>query len=115
MRSTLTPVFSSTKIRYLFHLIQECSEELANYLSEISPSDDNTIEVEFRDVLKRFASDVIARTAFGIRVNSLVNRNNEFYVNSKNAVLTNTTLFKLKIFFISMCPALAKVKNQLIY
>lgn len=69
---------------------------------------ENSSEVELKDIFTRFTNDVIATTAFGIECDSLQNRTNEFYLMGKS--LTDFTGFKsLKIFAFTVCSPLMKV------
>ncbi|KAL7737680.1 hypothetical protein ACLKA6_006080 [Drosophila palustris] len=80
MRNTLTPSFTGSKLKTMFELINECSVEGIRYIeSQLKNSNGLKIELEMKDYFERFANDVIASAAFGIKVNSFVNKNNEFY------------------------------------
>ncbi|XP_030388436.1 uncharacterized protein LOC115634698 [Scaptodrosophila lebanonensis] len=83
MRNTLTPSFTGIKMRAMYELINACSIEGVKYIGgELERSQElNTegIELEMKDYFTRFANDVIASAAFGIKVNSFVQKENEFY------------------------------------
>lgn len=101
----LSPTFTSSKMRIMFTLIDECARQFSEYfLSKAEKS----IEVELKDVISRFTNDVIATTAFGIECNSLQNKNNEFYLMGKD-ITDLTGLRNLKLFMITIIPRLAKV------
>jgi cytochrome P450 family 9 len=74
MRATLSPAFTSSKMRNMYHLIGECAENFAKCFEG-----KGQVEVEMKDVLTRFTNDVIASAAFGIQVNSIENPKHEFY------------------------------------
>ncbi|XP_065080349.1 cytochrome P450 9e2-like [Ochlerotatus camptorhynchus] len=76
MRATLSPAFTGSKMRQMFELIVECSESMVRFYRGESPGK----EYEMKDVFSRFANDVIATCAFGIKVDSLRKRDNEFFV-----------------------------------
>ncbi|KAF2899557.1 hypothetical protein ILUMI_06631 [Ignelater luminosus] len=76
LRSTLSPAFTSSKMRMMFELMKECSQQFSNYYSKQG----GTVTVELKDAFSRFTNDVIATTAFGITCDSLENRENEFYI-----------------------------------
>lgn len=76
IRQTLTPTFTSSKVKGIYKLILNTTESFIKYFEE---KNDDVIEVEFKDVFSRFANDVIATTAFGVQVNSLKDQKNEFY------------------------------------
>jgi len=83
MRSTLTPAFTGNKMRVMFTLIRECCDEAVKYLKNELKSSPNGVVLDLKDYITRFTNDVIASCAFGISVNSLVDRNNEFYTMGK--------------------------------
>lgn len=58
--------------------------------------------------MARFSNDVIASCAFGLKVDSHTNEDNEFYAMGKSAATLNTRQF-LMIFFSNYFPKLAKV------
>ncbi|XP_017061951.1 cytochrome P450 9c1 [Drosophila ficusphila] len=77
MRGTLTPTFTSLKIRQMFELIQCCNVEAVDFLRR--QSDGGSVELELKDFFTRYTNDVIATAAFGIQVNSFRDPNNEFF------------------------------------
>lgn len=80
MRSTLSPVFTGSKMRQMFVLINEVADESIKFLKK-----DNAKEIDFniKDYFTRFTNDVIASAVFGIKVNSFQDENNDFYVTGK--------------------------------
>ncbi|KAL0107513.1 hypothetical protein PUN28_014675 [Cardiocondyla obscurior] len=77
MRNTLSPSFTASKMKFMFELISKCSHDFVNYLvdhPELCQS------METKDAFRRYTNDVIATAAFGINVNSMEDRDNEFYV-----------------------------------
>ncbi|KAF2902946.1 hypothetical protein ILUMI_03246 [Ignelater luminosus] len=75
LRSKLTPVFTSGKIKMMFQTLANCSDDLVSvvdkHIEEVQP-------IDVKDVVARFTTDVIASCAFGIECNSLKNPNSEF-------------------------------------
>lgn len=62
------------------------------------------------DVLSRYTNDVIASTVFGVTVNSLTERHNEFYnMGIKTFDLTGIQFLKLIVYF--SFPFLIRVMN----
>ncbi|XP_059610424.1 probable cytochrome P450 9f2 [Phlebotomus argentipes] len=84
MRSTLSPAFTGSKMRTMFHLVSECCSETVNYLEKESKGG-KPILTDLKDFFTRFTNDVIATCAFGIKVDSLNDRDNEFYQYGKKA------------------------------
>ncbi|KAJ3624850.1 hypothetical protein MTP99_018441 [Tenebrio molitor] len=82
MRSTLSPSFTSSKVKYLFSIISQNGEQFVKHFQE---QDKGVVTVEMRDVITKFTNDVIANSVFGFDCNSLKEPNNEFYVRGKEA------------------------------
>ncbi|XP_021918281.1 cytochrome P450 9e2-like isoform X1 [Zootermopsis nevadensis] len=89
MRSTLSPAFTSSKMKTMFVLLSECCEQFVNFLEQCyqhTPQkgcniekDGDVLVLEMKDFYTRYTNDVIATAAFGIGVDSLKNPTNEFY------------------------------------
>lgn len=80
MRTTLTPAFTGSKLRHMFELVRDCAVEAKNYLIETQFSSiDDESSVEITDFYSRVTNDTIASCAFGLKINSLVDRHNEFF------------------------------------
>lgn len=88
VRNMLSPAFTSSKMRSMYVLMQECAEK---FTSELLKQYDNAEAVDIKDVFSRYTNDVIASCAFGIEVDSLKNPNNEFYHQAKEC-----TVFKVR-------------------
>lgn len=87
MRSTLSPVFTGSKMRQMFLLINEVADESIKFLKK-----NNQTEIDFniKDYFTRFTNDVIASAVFGIKVNSFRDEDNEFYAMGKNVTKFDT-------------------------
>lgn len=103
MRSTLSPAFTGRKMRQMFELVIECAEESTTMLLKESKKSSNPFVPDMKDLFTRFTNDVIATTAFGIKVNSLENRENEFYTMGKR-VTTFSVILMLKVLLIYLLP-----------
>lgn len=68
LRSQLTPTFTSGKMKYMFPTVVKVGHEFYNVLSQ---QIDTNSEVEIKDLLARFTTDVIGNCAFGLECNSL--------------------------------------------
>ncbi|XP_026474277.1 cytochrome P450 9e2-like [Ctenocephalides felis] len=80
MRATLSPAFTGSKMRSMFGLVTECAEDLVKYLETLNESERT---LELKDLYTRFTNDVIASSAFGLKVDSLKNKDNDFYLMTK--------------------------------
>ena len=108
MRSTLSPSFTSSKMKYMFSLMSQNAEQFVNYFLQ---NDKEVIEVEMRDVITKFANDVIANTVFGFECDSLKEPNNEFYAMGKSA--TDFTNIRTILVFMGyiLVPKVLKVSK----
>ncbi|KAK5641878.1 hypothetical protein RI129_010425 [Pyrocoelia pectoralis] len=105
MRATLSPSFTSSKMKAMFGMMAECAEKFVNHFK----SDNLEIAtVEFKDIFTRFANDVIASASFGINCDSIKDRDNEFYLMGKMATNLSGFWKNLSIFIMMMSPKLAK-------
>lgn len=105
MRSTLSPSFTGRKMRAMFVLISESSEQ---FVSHFEKRGSETIELDMKDAFTRLTNDVIASAAFGVRCDSLEERQNEFYMMGKEAT-TFTGTMMLKFVLLVAWPELAAV------
>ncbi|KAF2903347.1 hypothetical protein ILUMI_02843 [Ignelater luminosus] len=104
MRSTLSPTFTSSKMKMMFELMKDCSKQFSNYHLK----QNNMVTIEIKDAFTRFATDVIATTAFGITCNSLEHKDNEFYLMGKK-ISDFTGLRGLSFLIAAISPTLAKI------
>nr|XP_026493625.1 probable cytochrome P450 9f2 [Vanessa tameamea] len=74
MRTTLSPAFTGSKMRKMMPFMTEISSNIIEHLKGHLNED---IDVE--DLIRRYTNDVIASAAFGLQVNSLKDKDNEFY------------------------------------
>jgi len=75
LRSKLSPVFTSGKMKMMMYLMKECGENLKQHIEKFLEE-----SVEVKELAAKYTTDVIATCAFGINANSFVNENSEFRV-----------------------------------
>ncbi|XP_053680064.1 uncharacterized protein LOC128730995 [Anopheles nili] len=97
LRQKLTPTFTSGKMKQMFDTILSVAEELRQYVDEHAPEG----QMEMKDVLARFTTDVIGTCAFGIECNTLKNPDSEF-LKYGNKVFEQKVSTMIKIVFIMM-------------
>lgn len=109
MRNTLTPAFTGSKLKAMFELINECSFEGVRYIEqELRKSNSSEIDLEMKDYFTRFANDVIASAAFGIKVNSFVDKQNKFYKTGQS-VVSFSGVAMIKLILYGIMPRVMKV------
>ncbi|XP_055684339.1 cytochrome P450 6g1-like [Lutzomyia longipalpis] len=83
IRTKLSPVFTTGKLKNLFLLMMDVSKTLERKLqTEIG---DIPKEYEMKEFASYFSTDTISICAFGVQANSLLNPNAEFHKNAKIA------------------------------
>ena len=107
MRNTLTPSFTATRMKFLFELIAKCSFDFVQYFKD-HPNETKSIDT--KDAFTRYTNDVIATAAFGISVNSMLNRDNEFYLRGKDATSFGDGFWRfIKFLGFLVCPKLMRL------
>lgn len=76
LRAHFSPIFTSGKLREMFHLMLECGKHFEEYLDTTLG---NGVEyIDCREISARFTTDVIGSCAFGIDANALAAEDSEF-------------------------------------
>nr|XP_026327064.1 cytochrome P450 9e2-like [Hyposmocoma kahamanoa] len=102
MRSTLSPAFTSSKMKMMLPLMVEVGDQIIVPLEKnIQASEQGYLDVDVKDLMTRYANDVIASCAFGLKVNSYVDENNQFYAMGK--ILSNFSLRQMCLLFLALC------------
>ncbi|KAG6460159.1 hypothetical protein O3G_MSEX011809 [Manduca sexta] len=110
MRSNLSPLFTSSKIRMMVPFIVEVSDRMVQALkTRIQQSESGYIDLEAKEVTGRYAVDVLASCAFGLRVESH-SEDNEFYAHTR--AMTNFNFLRfLKTCAFRSFPTITKWLN----
>lgn len=75
LRIKFTPVFTSGKMKSMYNILINISRNLLKILDPIA---EHNKEVDIKDLLMRFTTDIIGSAAFGVDVNSLEYPDTEF-------------------------------------
>ncbi|XP_074030754.1 probable cytochrome P450 6a14 [Leptinotarsa decemlineata] len=105
LRAKLTPAYSPGKLKYMFGTIVECGHDMINTLEEITKNDG---DVEIKEILARYTTDVIGSCAFGLKCNCMRDPQAEFRLMGKRA-FTQTVGDLLKMIIIRSFPSVAKI------
>ncbi|XP_017782407.1 PREDICTED: cytochrome P450 9e2-like [Nicrophorus vespilloides] len=109
MRTVLSPAFTGHKMRLMFELVDDCASQFVEFFGRKIGKDGEVLVVELKDSFSRYANDVIATCAFGIKVDSLQETNNEFYQMGKKATDFNSFWKTVKVMACSNAPALGRL------
>lgn len=77
LRTKLTPTFTSGKMKFMYPTIIKVASEFQTTINELLVANGNA-DIEIKEMLARFTTDVIGECAFGIECNSLKNPDAEF-------------------------------------
>ncbi|XP_046816873.1 cytochrome P450 9e2-like [Vespa crabro] len=104
-RTMLSPAFTLSKLKGMLKLMNECGADFTDYIYKM-PKDKRTIEM--KDVFTRYTNDVIATCAFGISINSMKDRDNDFYVLGGKATKFDS-IKTLKFIMMRSFPTISKL------
>ncbi|KAK0072517.1 hypothetical protein PV325_011256 [Microctonus aethiopoides] len=77
LRSKITPIYTSGKVKKMFELMVEIGDDLDTYMKSLNLRNEGKI-LELKEISAKFTTDMIATTAYGLKVNSLNNPDAEF-------------------------------------
>jgi cytochrome P450 family 3 subfamily A len=98
VRSTITPAFTSGKMKSMTYLVDDCIETLMQILSDHASAGD---DVNIKEKFGGCAIDIIAATAFGTKIDSQRNPDNPFvkYAKQVQSFSFKSFGFLFSIFF----------------
>nr|XP_031840935.1 cytochrome P450 6k1-like [Nomia melanderi] len=102
LRTKVSPVFTSGKMKKWFHLIAETTVSMSNYLRNEFANGVKTKVIMMQDTTLKFTTDIISTLAFGIHVNSFDPNNNEFFRKAQEGLsqtFTRSVQFFCMFFF----------------
>ncbi|XP_067005237.2 probable cytochrome P450 6a13 [Anabrus simplex] len=105
LRAKLTPTFTSGKMKMMYQLMAECSEELRQHLKDPANRGE---ELEMREVMAQFTTDIIGSCAFGLQMNSMKNSESEFRRMGRKA-FEPSLKSSLRRLVLLMLPPVAKI------
>lgn len=107
LRSIMSPMFSSGKIKSMYPLIQEKTQALLDYCDREKDAQD---VIDFDDAYTKFTLDVISACAFGMEINVLQGENVEF-LNAVRSLFRFNFKFFIKFLVFSVCKPLFTYLN----
>ncbi|XP_076625050.1 cytochrome P450 9e2-like [Colletes latitarsis] len=105
MRKILSPAFTSAKMKTMYKLIAECADRFTEHIAMESKG---AKIYDTKDAFGRYTTDVIATTNFGIAVDSMKDRDNEFFVFARDT-LNFSAIRTLKMLLGRNFPTLSRL------
>lgn len=103
MRSILSASFTGNKMRMMFDLIVDSTTKFVSNVKTMQ-----SIDIELKDTFSRFTTNMIASTAFGLEVDAITDRQNEFYLAGKK--ITNFDGMQgVKMLLLDVIPKIMKI------
>lgn len=103
IRPASSPAFSTGKLRKMNALIEDCAVTTAEHLKKSAEKED---DIDVKQFFGNYAVDVIARCAFGTKLDAHSDQTNEFVTKSRQAFSGRVTP-RLFVFFVF--PAIARL------
>ncbi|XP_076234026.1 uncharacterized protein LOC143178965 [Calliopsis andreniformis] len=104
-RAVVSAAFTSSKIKSMFPLLDNCAQEYARYVSKLP---ENERDIELKDFLAKYTNDVIASCAFGLIVDSKKDPKNAIYTHGCNATNFASLRMTTIMLLYRMAPKLAR-------
>ncbi|KAK7789576.1 hypothetical protein R5R35_007509 [Gryllus longicercus] len=77
LRINVSPLFTSGKMKKMFHLVVKCDEQMVEYINKAYEKEKN-VTLDLKEVTAKCTTDVISSCVFGINSNSLADPKAEF-------------------------------------
>lgn len=101
MRNTLSPIFTSSKMKMMFGILQECANEFIEHFEKEAGNDDGKVEVDCKEYYSRYTIDGISTAVLGFKGDCITNKESKLY---KFALTFNATTswqtLKIFVFFL---------------
>ncbi|XP_058796126.1 uncharacterized protein LOC131666993 [Phymastichus coffea] len=108
-KAILSPAFTPSKLKNMHGFVVECAKEFVGHLNQLPVSE--RMWLETKELLSRFTNDAIASSAYGIKIDSMRNPNNKFYVLGSKATNLDTTT-GIKFIALNVFPKFCRLMNM---
>lgn len=108
MRSTLSPVYTTSKMKQMYQLLHECATDFTSFFEEKARKAHLSLIIETHDFFARVTADGIVTTALGFKGDCVRNQNSKMFeiaeavesdfTNPTTNILINTFPFFFKFF-----------------
>nr|XP_022910877.1 probable cytochrome P450 6a20 [Onthophagus taurus] len=101
MRVKMTPTFTSGKMKMMFDILLVCGNQLEEFI------DSTKQDLDIKEILACFTTDVIGSCAFGLECNSFKNPNAEFRSHGRK-LFESSLKFRIRNVLTMISPTLVK-------
>jgi cytochrome P450 family 9 len=108
MRSTLSPIYTSSRMKFMFGWLVECIDEFTKIYEAKAKANEGEIEIETLDVFSRISADGILSTTLGFKGDCVANKDSKIF-EIVEAMETDGTSLKFILSFFS--PNFFKIFN----
>jgi cytochrome P450 family 9 len=108
MRSTLSPIYTSSKMKFMFGLLVECIDEFTKIYEAKTKANEGEIEIETLDVFSRITADGISSTTLGFKGDCVANKDSKIF-EIVEAMQADFTSFNFILSFIT--PKMFEIFN----
>jgi len=106
IRSKLSPAFTSGKLKNMYNQIKECGDVLMKNIDIVLRENNN--EIEIRDIMGKYSTDVIGSCAFGLKLNSINDDQSKFRKYGKS-IFTPSIRALFRELCLMITPSLLKI------
>ena len=99
LRSKLSPTFTSGKMKMMFPTMVQVVNQFHEHLDKQAKGEQ--VEVELKELLAQFTTDVIGNTAFGVECNTMQNPDSEFRLQGKRVFESTPMRFVKMVFMLN--------------
>ncbi|XP_075984134.1 cytochrome P450 6B2-like [Anticarsia gemmatalis] len=103
LRQNLTPLFSSAKMKNMFHLIEKCSLVFENMLDQEAKI---SKDIEARHFMARYTMDCVGSCAFGVDTNTMEQTSDNPFTAVGNSITETPTFRSFKNIARAIWPAI---------
>lgn len=105
MRATLSPAFTGSKMRQMYELVGDTAFDMSEYLKG-KTANGQELHAEMKEMFSKYTNDVIATAAFGLKVNSFQDGENEFFRSGTKLVDFTGLMISFKAVLARVAPRL---------
>lgn len=107
MRSILSASFTANKMRMMFDLVRDSTNKFVTTL-QAKCQETKDLEAELKDLFTRYSCNIIATCAFGLEVDAITDRENEFFLSGQK--ITNFDGIQgFKLLLLDVVPKLMRI------